>query len=91
MKKEDKAIFKGLVLNSVDEKSGCVFAYAEYNVKRLWWMEKDVLEELLFRKTLDAYPFAVINRGLTRGKGGKAYIELYIFIPEGARLRKVGD
>lgn len=90
MKREDKAIFKGLVLKAHDEDSGFLYAYAEYDVHRLWWVKGDMLEELLFQKTLKAYPFAIIERGIRWGLDC-AYIEVAIFIPPGAVIRKVED
>lgn len=90
MKRKDKAIFKGLVLKAHDEDSGFLCAYAEYDVRKLWWMKDGMLEELLFQKTLKAYPFAIIERGIRWGLDC-AYIEVTIFIPPGAVIRKVED
>ena len=89
MNKENKAILNRLVTVSVDEVSGYLFAHAEYDVSKLRRMNEDKLEELLFQKTLKAYPFAVINRGLHWNGRYTAYIRLCVFIPQGAVLRRV--
>ena len=56
----DKIRFIGFQAFEHDDESGTVFAYAIYDVRKVRRMEYYDLCDLLFEKTLQIYPFAVV-------------------------------
>jgi hypothetical protein len=61
MRKIDKARFVSLRASSQDE-NGVIHGHVVYDVRRLRRVKHDDLVELLYEKTLNLYPFAVVER-----------------------------
>ena len=43
-----------------DAETGMVFAYAIYDVRKVWRLDYSELCDLIFEKTLQIYPFAIV-------------------------------
>lgn len=101
MKKIDKVSAKRLeVFGAVEDRPGFVYAWVWYDVRKLRRLDDEEVREILFKKTLMLYPFAIIERQVSRVKAyGRthfgirdfAVIEVVLPLSPGLHLKKVSE
>ena len=86
--KSDKIKFIGFQAFKQDEQTGTVYAYAIYDVRKARRVEYFKLCDLIFEKTLQIYPFAVvIDKGVGWADAACNTVQIMIAVPLSPNIR----
>ena len=89
--KADKAIPLTLVkIQQVEGHTDFILGQLLYDIRKLRRVDTDELTEILFQKTIDLYPFAVVDKAILRGYK-QALISLWIPTAPGTRIIKIAE